>query len=422
MNDKGIVGARVLFETPQCEIASLISCRLDECESASLVAGFVTADGIDAISEPLVANPDRLELLLIGAGTHKAFEACDRLIEAGVEREHLQVHLGFTRKSGGGFAKYHPMLHSKVYLMEMTDGRTCAFIGSHNLTGFAIGGLNGEASVLLEGPSSAKEFDAVRAHIREAANQAVQYDPSMKDAYNWWAVESLGGLKNFADDRPKDVQGSRTIVVLAECPESGLPGYGEIVYFEIPEAIRAMGIEVHLFLFDKLPSTSKRALNELDSVMSAFRGRVVGLEDGGGGLELLADWQVHRDHHTSKLAPTVNRRVQCTPLYDMQQVRVELHGKPDGDLVYRPDKPQRSWVPVFDEANERAATEFVAFPGETGVQKLAPGAMDWQRVIGLHEAGERMSSKYQQALIEMSPEAGSYTLMLRRLSRLKERE
>ena len=374
MNEKGNVEARILFATPRCEIASLIRSRLDECESAHLVAGFVTDEGIGEISDPLFADPYRLELLLIGAGTHKAFEACDQLIESGVEPKNLQVHLGFTRGSGGGFVKYHPMLHSKVYLMEMTDGRACAFIGSHNLTGFAMRGLNGEASVLLEGPSSAKEFDAVRAHIQEAANQAVQYDPSMKEAYNWWAVESLGGLKSYADDRPKDVQGSRTIVVLAECPDSGLPCSGEIVYFEIPEAIRAMGMEVHLFLFERLPNTPNRALDELDSVKIAFRGRVVGLENGGGGLELLADWQVQQGRHTSKLAPTVDRRVRCSPQDRMQQVRAALRGVPDESLEYRPVPPQRSWFPILENANARVATQFVAFPGESGVQKLAPGA------------------------------------------------
>ena len=46
------------------------------------------------------------------------------------------------------------MLHSKVYLFEMPEEKSTAFVGSHNITGFALGGLNGEAGVLLEGPAS----------------------------------------------------------------------------------------------------------------------------------------------------------------------------------------------------------------------------------------------------------------------------
>ena len=65
------------------------------------------------------------------------------------------------------------MLHSKVCLMEMENSRSSAFIGSHNLTGFALMGLNGEAGVLLEGPSSSAEFDDIRNHIATAVRQAV---------------------------------------------------------------------------------------------------------------------------------------------------------------------------------------------------------------------------------------------------------
>ena len=58
------------------------------------------------------------------------------------------------------------MLHSKIYYMEMPNDQACAFIGSHNLTSFALRGLNGEASVLLEGPRERPEFASVREHVR----------------------------------------------------------------------------------------------------------------------------------------------------------------------------------------------------------------------------------------------------------------
>ena len=181
------VSAKVLFDKPQQEIASLLRDRLDRCTSASLVGGFMTVEGIEAIAGPLRAHPATLNHLVVGAGTYKAFEACDRLIDAGVSPGNLHVHFGFTRKTRAGakhpFYRYHAMLRSKVYLMEMESGMSSAFIGSHNLTGFALMGLNGEAGVLLEGPSSSSEFDDIRNHIAEAVRQAVVYDPSMKDAY-----------------------------------------------------------------------------------------------------------------------------------------------------------------------------------------------------------------------------------------------
>ena len=125
------VSAKVLFDKPQQEVASLLRDRLDRCTSASLVAGFMTVEGIEAIAGPLRAHPAKLNHLVVGAGTYKPFEACDRLIDAGVNPDNLHVHFGFTRKTSARakypFLRYHPMLHSKVYLMEMGNGSSSAF-------------------------------------------------------------------------------------------------------------------------------------------------------------------------------------------------------------------------------------------------------------------------------------------------------
>ena len=168
------VTAQVLFSKPQHEIASLLRDRLSRCATASLVAGFMTVEGIEAIAAPLRAHPRKLAHLVVGAATWRAFDALDRLLAAGVAPAALYVHLGHTRPTGTNrhpFARYHPMLHSKVYLLDMGDGQAAAFVGSHNLTGFALHGKNGEAGVLLEGPADAPQFVALRQHVDEAVRR-----------------------------------------------------------------------------------------------------------------------------------------------------------------------------------------------------------------------------------------------------------
>ena len=275
-------------------------------------------------------------------------------------------------------------------------------------------GLNGEAGVLLEGPSSAAEFADVRAHISEAARQSVEYDRSMKDAYNWWAVEFLAGLKTHVDDRPKDARGSPTIVVLAELVGSVTPRAGEVIYFEIPDAITAMRMHVHVFLFDDLPDTSESALDNRTSATSAYRGVVVGLEDGRGGVELRADWEVEARGGTSRLVDTDDGSVRPRPRDRMQQVRVELRDVLDEALVYVRVPPRRSWFPVLEEEDAKIETEFND-SDEVEIPNVMRGEVRWQRVIGLGEAGGRRASRYREAVLEMSPESGSYVLMLRRV-------
>jgi HKD family nuclease len=56
-------------------------------------------------------------------------------------------------------------MHSKVYYAEHQDETASAIIGSHNTTGFALAGLNGEAAVLIEGPKKEVQFQEIRRHL-----------------------------------------------------------------------------------------------------------------------------------------------------------------------------------------------------------------------------------------------------------------
>src|SRR5438552_1622230 len=96
------VTVQVLFDTPQHAIASLLRDRLSRCRTASIVSGFVTVEGVEAIGAPIRANPAKLQHLVVGAGTYRAFEALDRLAAAGVPLNRLHVHLGHTHLTHPG--------------------------------------------------------------------------------------------------------------------------------------------------------------------------------------------------------------------------------------------------------------------------------------------------------------------------------
>jgi hypothetical protein len=125
------VQVQVLFDKPQQEIKALLQARLDRCQKASLVSGFVTIEGIEAIAPPIRANPAKVNHIVVGAGTYRAYEAFDGLIGSGVPLDRFFVHLGHSRPTSSTakyrFLRYHPMLHSKVYLLDMGDGSACAW-------------------------------------------------------------------------------------------------------------------------------------------------------------------------------------------------------------------------------------------------------------------------------------------------------
>jgi len=245
------------------------------------------------------------------------------------------------------------MLHSKVYLFDMGDGTSTALVGSHNLTFFALAGKNGEASVLLEGPSTASEFAALKQHVDEATRQAVVYDPGMKEAYAWWTMQFIDGLHALANaELPRDAEGMRTIVILAASVRGVPPRPGDIIYFEIPEAldrIESMRAEVHVYVFPTLPATAAKALTQLKNAVVKLECSVEGIESGRGGIELRADWHIDDRRHPEIKRVVIPFRPRAAG--GMQQVRVKVEGRLDRDYDYLFDSGKIAWTPILDSGD-----------------------------------------------------------------------
>jgi HKD family nuclease len=416
------VSTTVLFDQPQNEIATRIRAKLAQCRHASIVVGFATVEGVKAITEPLKTHPGKLSKIVVGAATYRAFDALDYLASFGIPVSQFFVHLGHSRQTGKAakhpFYRYHPMLHSKVYYFDMGDGTACAFIGSHNMTGFALLGLNGEASVQLEGDVKSPQFSSIRAHIDESVAQAVPYDPALKEAYSWWTSEYLEGLKQKANDIPRDGESKRTIVIIAEADQNSYPKDGDKIYFEIPEALGKLGTmnaEVHIHLFAKLPPTPADALLNLQGAFASLWCTVVGLEDDQGGAELDADWEIG-SRRSPRLSRT-SRPFRPHPSPSMQQVRIETRNQVYGKFEYLFESAKKNWEPVFNE--ERA----LKLSGQDlemveELELVPPEHLDWFAVTGFKATDGKTSKEYKEALRESSPMSGSFVLMsLRRRTR-----
>ncbi len=392
------VTTRLLFVKPQHELASLLRKQLDHCTSVSVVVGFMSEMGVKLLAPPLMATPSKLRHLVVGSGSLGTFEACDRLIKAGANAGSVRVHLGFARKKHTGRSD-RGMLHSKIYLMEMGNGTSSAFIGSNNLSENGLAGLNGEACVLLDGASASSQFADIRCHIAEAARQAVPYDPSMKAAYARWA-----GFRDASTGARK------RLVVMAEVPGNGLPRPGEAIYFEIPRAIRFREIptDVHLYLFDTLPVPPRWTFQELNRARRSWLARSVGLENDRGGVALRADWFIQSPASTLHRASGV---VRPAPGLGMQQVRIEVKKEIPPHTFEYVVESKHDWRPVFDDEDSIPATE----ADRTLLKGLSlerKEVLSWYRVKGLEPNIPQSERPHAAAMRRMSPESGNYIVML----------
>jgi hypothetical protein len=408
------VQVQVLFDKPQWEIKSLLQARLDRCRAASLVSGFVTVEGIEAVAAPIRANPVKLKHIVVGAGTYRAYEAFDGLIGSGVPLDRFFVHLGHSRPTSSTakyrFLRYHPMLHSKVYLLYMGDGSACAFVGSHNLTGFALLGLNGEASILIEGQVNSPEISAIQKHVDESVAQSVPYSPGMKEAYSWWSTQFIDGLRAKFDDQPREDEGKRTIVILAVQVVGALPQANDIIYFEIPEAlgrIQSFRAEVHIYLFAKRPGTPFEGLARLDEAVASLWCQVLGLEDEQGGVELRADW--YFDDRTNPELKRAPKPFRPRPSPRMQQVRVKVWNKVFAKFEYLFESKKTTWEPIFSKDSTVRLP-----PGEREFLRsfdlVPPEDNDWLLVRGFSTGEPSGSEAYREALRESAPESGAFIL------------
>jgi len=418
--------ATVLFEKPQREIASLIRNRMSNADAIWIATGFATVEGVESIAPAILSNPARVKSFVLGAGTFRGFEALDRLLVGGVPQDNVFIHLGHSRPTGSGarhpFYRYHPMLHGKVYLMEQANGQATAFIGSHNVTGFALLGLNGEAGVMLEGPANNPEFQTIKKYILECQLQSTPYLPSMKEAFTWWTSEFIDGLRAKVNDQPRDSESKKTIVILGVANSGHVPNKGEVIYFEIPEALRqinALDAEVHIFIFDTKPPTPWEGLNSIDSARTSLWCTALGLEKEQGGRELDAQWHIPDRLNPSIVPAPQPFRPPTSP--GMLQVRVKVRNNVWDRFEYLFDFDKIKWEPEFNtEATVRTDAETSHFLAS--LKLIPPEDRDWFQVKALRPA-KNEQTPYRVAMRESSPESGSYILMsLRRRKRQEDKE
>lgn len=415
------VNVEVLFDRPQKAIAGLIRAKLSQATSASIVTGFATPGGLAEILEPVRTRPHILKNFILGASTYPGYQALDDLLAVGVPRDRLAVHLGHTAHSGSRrhpYVRYRPMLHSKVYYFELPGSQASAFIGSHNVTSYALAGLNGEASVLLTGHVTAPQFDSVRRHLASARAQSVQYDAGMKAAYAWWYRQYIEGLEAEVQI-PQDWQNVRTIIALLQDAGQS-PTVGQTIYFELPagiEHIESLRTELHLYLFSSLPAFADAALADVALAATRLRCQVTGVENRQGNQEIDVDWRIDERSNQIVQVPGGTLRPGTQP--GKQQVRAIVTDTSLDPLEYAFERERKDWVPVLSDDDVVWASEEIVSSrarkeagGDRGVQK-------WQLVTNLRAPDGTAWEEDQVALERASPRSGAFILVALRRRKLE---
>ena len=228
------IDVEVIAGNPHEAFVKHLGRDLISAQSISIIVGFMTRSGVDSIKGFLRPDPSRLKVLVVGRAGAEALSALSALkTELHLADEVLKVHLGRATEPVGYLAPnpFRPMMHSKIYYLE-SNGNSVAFIGSNNLTQFALGGGNCEAAVRLEGGREGPEFRRIRSHIDSVVRESATFDPSKADIY---AAVNTRYLRSMIDeDQSTGLVNDAAIVLAALRTKPKLPKPGEILYFEVP--------------------------------------------------------------------------------------------------------------------------------------------------------------------------------------------
>src|SRR5262249_40295748 len=134
---------------------------------------------------------------------------------------------------------------------------------------------------------------------------------------------------------------------------------GDEIYFEIPLGIQIENLqtEVHLFIFDVLPTNPWQALARLSSAQERFTGITLGADNEQGNIEVRVKWRIEQAPQPVLRYLPSGRYVTSTPP-DMQQIRAKVRATTVPPLDYAFEREKTGWEPMLSsEARIRAPSE-----------------------------------------------------------------
>jgi hypothetical protein len=376
------------------------------CKEVSIAVGFVTESGMKSIVSLLGPEPHRLRTLVVGLPTTKALVALDTLVENGVSLDNLWIHLGknkprHSNKHGAyNYHRFHPMMHSKAFYLDMGGGKVVAIVGSHNLTKFALAGDNCELAIRVEGTSGDPVIAGINEHIMACKAESVRYEPDQKWLYGIHSVRSLEGMAHQATIELMEVdEGRPTLVVLVASVGAGSPRLGDVVYFDLPQdlPVNTIGMEVHLYLLSDVPVSSKMALRRAPGCELVWRCETVSTGIDARTAEGSADWHVP-DPAVSRLERTPTP-FRPTTSSERRQVFVRLVGEIHSRYEY-----------VF-QGRDQLHLDLEEETKNTG---------EWRLVLGVHGGRKQLAPAIAKAFHETSPDSRNFVLYASRRRKLSD--
>ena len=311
------------FEKSRGDLRPILSKALSECKSLKVVTGFVTKSGITQL---LTSKPEKLDLLIFGHSNISALDAMKDLFynlsNLGKE-DIIKIHLGYghrLKEVNGLRPLYRPMMHSKIFFFENYDSTFRAFVGSQNVTGFSLSGLNSEATVIIEGSIVDKIYEKILRGIRSVDLESQVFRPERCEFYlEWFKILYKGSKPAFPKVKRESVA---ILYALVDLEGQRLPKVGDSIYLELSEKdgvhFQKINGKTDIWLFPTDSNGRSVAISEQKPLF--FRASIVTINNANSS-EIINS---HSDWYMNNFSEKTIKYINGVPEYNKGHYQVRL--------------------------------------------------------------------------------------------------
>lgn len=241
----------------QIKLNQTLKENLKSKSKIKIVSGFLTKSGLKSISgfrkEEIEGFLQKLEYIVVGRLTKKTNDVFENLFENFPQHKNkFYVNLGLGKKEQKRNIITHflPMIHSKIIAIDYDKADNMFYIGSANVTKFALEDNNAESGILLSGLND-KERKHISAYMDFLKNKKSTklYDP--EKAYDWMSLYRLM-LKEEDKFLNQFIRIDRFSIVLCYNPLAVRFFTNNIFYTEITDNSNELVKDIHGIIHHKV--------------------------------------------------------------------------------------------------------------------------------------------------------------------------
>ena len=305
---------------------------LPTTNDVKIISGFLSRDGFYNVFGPtdreIRDNGKKIEYIVVGRLTVECAKIFDELYSLPEYKDKLFVNLGLGRlnKKGTAINRFLPMIHSKIIALNPTSDTNTFYIGSANLTHFAIDDFNAEAGIILNDLAESERNEIAR-YMDNLKNlgSTVPYDPSLKESLNFLSNLSRDSLeKDFENLDP-------CLLVLSLNPTGYKPKKGDVLFADLPKHLPEEVIKFHqktkryliLLLFDNLSDLLKMSFHNA-TVVYTMTESINDIQEANRSIERNINGMIYYDPIVPPLIIPMNEAPTANPVNYHSQMKCKV--------------------------------------------------------------------------------------------------